>query len=78
MLRNSSRNGIINQLNFVRLNGLSDDYLTNYVKNIYAVTPADVQEMARKYLDPSRMTIVVVGDKKAIEDQLKPYGKIVE
>jgi predicted Zn-dependent peptidase len=78
VLQNSSRAGIISQLDFVRLHGLSDDYLTNYVKNVYAVTPATVQQMAQQYLDPNRMTLVVVGDKNVIAAQLAPYGKIVE
>ena len=33
--------------------------------------------MATKYLKDEDATIVVVGDRKAIEDQLKPFGKIV-
>jgi hypothetical protein len=33
--------------------------------------------MARTHLEDGRMTIVVVGDRKAIEEQLKPYGPIV-
>ena len=78
VLRNSSRGGITAQLAFVRLHGLSDHYLADYVKNVYAVTPADVQRIAATYLDPDRMTIVAVGDKRAIEGQLQPYGAIVQ
>jgi len=44
VLRNSSRGGIGGQLANVDLHGLSDDYLTTYVKRIYAVTPEDVGE----------------------------------
>ena len=43
------------------------------MKNVLAVTPAQVQATALKYLDPSRMTITVVGDKKTVEAQLAPY-----
>ena len=78
VLRNSSSGGIINQLDFVSLHGLPADYLTGYVKRVYAVTPADVQRMAQRYLDPATMTIVVVGDQKAIEGQIQEFGKIVE
>jgi zinc protease len=78
VLRNASRAGIINQLAFVRLQGLGDSYLTNFVKNVYAVTPADVQRIAQKYLPPDRMTIVVAGDRKAVLDELKPYGRLVQ
>ena len=37
-------------------------YWNGYVQNVMQVTRTDVQRVARKYLDPSRMTIVVVGD----------------
>ncbi|HSM86426.1 MAG TPA: pitrilysin family protein [Candidatus Limnocylindrales bacterium] len=73
VLRNSSRLGIIGQLIFVDLHGLGDDYLKNYVQHVYAVTPQQVQQMAEKYLAPSKMTIVVVGDKSKIAGQLAPY-----
>jgi zinc protease len=76
VLQNSSRAGIISQLSFVDLHDLGDDYLDTYVQRVYAVTPQDVQRVARTYLDDARMTIVVVGDRSAIEDQLKPYGEI--
>ncbi len=72
-IQNSSRGGVINQLQFVDQYGLGDAYLSGYVKNIMAVTPAQVQQTAVKYLDPSRMTIAVVGDKKVVEEQLAPY-----
>lgn len=38
-----------------------------------AVTPADIQGMAETYIVPSKMTIVVVGDKSKIADQIAPY-----
>jgi predicted Zn-dependent peptidase len=78
VLRNSSRGGIGGQLANVDLHGLSDDYLTTYVKRIYAVTPEDVRKMAEQYLRDDEMTIVVVGDRAQIEDQLRPYGKLID
>jgi predicted Zn-dependent peptidase len=32
-----------------------------------------VQQITQKYLAPDKMTIVVVGDKAKIADQLSPY-----
>jgi zinc protease len=40
--------------------------------------PADIQRIARTYLDENKMTIVVAGDRKVIEEQLKPYGPIIQ
>jgi len=73
ILQNSSRQGIISQLAFADLQNLGDDYLETYVKKIYAVTPEQVQQMAEKHLTTDKMTIVVVGDKSKIADQLTPY-----
>jgi predicted Zn-dependent peptidase len=72
-IQNSSRYGVMNQLQFVDRYGLGDGYLSGYIKNVMAVTPEQVQQAAGKYLDPSRMTITVVGDKKLVESQLEPY-----
>ena len=53
--------------------GLGDGYISGYVKNVHGVSPEDVRRTAEKYLDPARMTITVVGDRKTIEPQLEPY-----
>lgn len=74
VLQNSARGGVIGQLESGNYNELSKDYLDTYVQKLAAVTPADVSEMARKYLLPGKMTIVVVGDKSKVTDQLKPYA----
>lgn len=47
------------------------DYYNNYVQNIEAITHADVQRVARQYINPSLLAIVVVGDRKGIERGLK-------
>lgn len=73
IIQNSSRYGLIGQLQFVDQYGLGDKFLSNYVSNVMAVSPADVQQMARKYFDPAKMTITVVGDKKTVEPQIAPY-----
>jgi predicted Zn-dependent peptidase len=75
VLRNSSRAGIINQLEFLVRHGLPDDYLEHYVDAVLAVTPADVHETAVKYIRPERMTIVAVGDEKVIGPDLAPYAE---
>jgi predicted Zn-dependent peptidase len=76
VLNNSTRGGIINQLEFVDLHGLPETYLRDYVAKVNAVTPATISQMARKYIADDQATIVVVGDRKTIEDQVKPYGPL--
>jgi len=41
--------------------GLGFDFLEKYKKEVAAVTPADVQAVAKKYLDPKSLVIVAVG-----------------
>jgi zinc protease len=73
VLRNSSRGALIAQLQNVDALGLGEDYLKTYVARVNAVSPADVQKMTGQYLKPQSMTIVVVGDKSKITDQLTPF-----
>src|SRR5262249_15791293 len=73
ILRNSSRNLLIGLLQTVDTLGLGDDYIGSYVARVNAVTAADVQKIAAQYLKPASMTIVVVGDKSKIADQLGPF-----
>jgi predicted Zn-dependent peptidase len=73
VLRNSSRDGLISQLEYVDLHKLGEDYLNTYVQKIYAVTPQEAQQVAQKYIGAEKLTVVVVGDKQKITDQLAPY-----
>ena len=73
VLQNSTRTGVIGQLENMNYNELDRNYLDTYVAKLSAVTAKDVQEMAKKYLVLDRMTFVVVGDKSKIDEQLKPY-----
>jgi predicted Zn-dependent peptidase len=50
---------------------LPDDYYSRYVQSIQAVTGADVQRVAQKYLAPDKFAVVVVGDRKTIEPGIR-------
>ena len=59
--------------------GIPLDFFASAVQQYGAVTQADVQRVARQYVNPDKLTIVVVGDRKVIEPgirALKP-GDIV-
>jgi predicted Zn-dependent peptidase len=47
--------------------GRKPDYWTTYRDRIRAVTPADVQRVARTYLEPDKMVILVVGNQGEID-----------
>jgi zinc protease len=63
--------GISGQLSSLIVYGLPDTYFNDYIKNIQAVTIADVNRVANKYLTPDKMAILIVGDKSVIEPKLK-------
>jgi len=50
---------------------LPEDYFSKYVGNIEAITAADVQRVAQKYIQPERLAVVVVGDRKVIEPGIR-------
>ncbi|MBA3323051.1 MAG: insulinase family protein [Pyrinomonadaceae bacterium] len=77
VLRNSTRQGLIGQLAFIDLHGLDEKYIADYVRNVLAVTPPDVQRIARDYLKADKMTIVVVGDKEKIAQQVGEFGEVM-
>ena len=58
---------------------LPADYFTHYRSKVDAVTAADVHRVAQKYLNPERMTILVVGDRAKVEADIKelPFAKVI-
>ena len=58
--------GIAAQLQDLVAFDLPEDYFNNYIPKILAVTRADVEQVARKYIVPDKMAIVVVGDRGKI------------
>ncbi len=59
--------------------GIPLDFYDTAVQKIGAVTQADVQRVARQYVNPDRLTIVIVGDRKLIEPGLRALnpGEII-
>ncbi len=53
---------------------LPDDYFNDYSSHIRAVSKDDVLRVARKYLDPEKVAIVVVGDRKQVEQGVTALG----
>ena len=59
----------------VLVNDLPADNLDHYVDGVNAVTTADVQRVARQYIDPDHFVMVVVGDRKQVEPTLKALNQ---
>jgi len=72
----ATQDGLLSQLSTVALNELPDDYLETYRGKVRAVTPDELMQTARKYLDSPNMQIVVVGDRAQIESQAALFGEL--
>lgn len=62
----------------IELYGLPADYLQKYLSRISAVTLVEANRALRRYFDPGRLAMVVVGPLAAIRPQLKGLGKLEE
>lgn len=64
------------QLATTRLLGLPAEHLTQYTQRVGAVTAADVQRVAREYLQPDRAVLVVVGDAAQVLEKIRPIAPV--
>lgn len=72
----SSRSGLLGQLAFLDLHGLPEAWLRDYVRNVYAVQPAELSASAQRHLDPGAMTLVVVGDMKKLGGAIRALPEL--
>jgi zinc protease len=63
---------VASEVLYVERHKLGPDYLADYKKAVAAVTPEDVQAVAKKYLDPDRVVLVAAG---AVDAKGKPLSK---
>src|SRR6185503_5309153 len=59
-----------------KLYNLPADYWDTYPQKVSAITAADVQNAAKKYLDMSHLQVVAVGDAAKAREILTKYGKV--
>ncbi|MEO7156262.1 MAG: pitrilysin family protein [Vicinamibacterales bacterium] len=50
---------------------LPDDTFTKFVTAVRSVTAADLQRLAARYIQPDKLAVVVVGDRKSIEGPIR-------
>ncbi|MCI0708468.1 MAG: insulinase family protein [Ignavibacteriae bacterium] len=62
---------IAGQLGEMVVYNLPDDYFNKYIPSVLAVTKADVERVAKKYLDPEKVAIILVGDRSVIEQGVR-------
>jgi len=59
-----------------KIYGFAEDYWDTYPAKLMAVTPADIQRVAKKYIDPQTMQIIAVGDGSKVRTILEKYGPL--
>lgn len=61
-------------------NDLSEDYYQTYLKKLSAVSKEDVLEVAKKYITPKNLNIIVVGNADVLDKikQFSPNGQVIQ
>jgi zinc protease len=61
----------VNSFSNIFVYDLGLDYYTRYAQRVNAVTAAQALDVAKKYILPGRLVVVAVGDRSAIEPELR-------
>jgi zinc protease len=69
--------GLVAQIAGLALHGLKLDEVNNYIKNVQAIAPADVQKFASSRLEAKDANIIIVGNAKEFLPELqKRYASV--
>jgi zinc protease len=71
-----SKEKVMHERMTYELYGYPADFLQRYQKGIEKVTVADVDRVARKYLDKSKFAVLVVGNSADFDRPLSTYGQV--
>lgn len=74
LIRNQLQRSVANTLASNWLIGLPPEFLGQYVPMIQNVTAEQVRAIGKKYFAPERQSVIVVGDKAEVGEQLKAFG----
>jgi zinc protease len=66
-----SIDGLANRVAALAENNLPFDFYEHYIARMSKLTASDVGQAAKKHVDPDRLAIVVVGDRRLIEPALR-------
>src|SRR5690554_6865761 len=56
---------------------LPKDYYKNYLKNLDAVSVAELDKLAPKYIKPNNSYLIVVGNASEFKDKLSQFGEVI-
>jgi predicted Zn-dependent peptidase len=75
-LSTATHAGLASTLSALLGAGLPSDWLADHQRALAEVTVEQVQEVARRYLAPSVLTAVVVGDADVVTEPLRALGPV--
>jgi predicted Zn-dependent peptidase len=67
---------VANLLSSLKLYNLPMNYYDNYISSVQKTTKEDLMKIAQKYLDVSKMSIVISGDNETIAPTLEKFGSV--
>ena len=65
---------LVNQLGNLALFGLPDDYYSNYIAKLEAITLDEVRRVGAERIDDGHLFVLVVGDRESVEPGLRELG----
>lgn len=71
-----SKAKVLNQRMQLEFYGYAADYYQKYQHGIEAVTAADVERVAKKYIHPDQLAVLVVGNEKDFDKPLNTVGSV--
>jgi zinc protease len=77
-IRLETQEGLTDQLVQIKMLNLPNDYLQHYRDRVQAVTAAEIQRVASKYVRPDEAAVIVVGDGASVLEQIQPYCGDIE
>jgi predicted Zn-dependent peptidase len=72
----TSSASIVGQMVEIEYEGLPLDYLETYVDNIKVITKEDIARVAKEYLHPDKIKLLVIGDMEQFDKPLTEFGEV--
>lgn len=77
-IRAETQEGLTNLIVSQKLYNLPDDYLQTYRDKINEITIEDIERVAKKYIAPGKIAVVIVGDADNILEQVRYLTPFIE
>lgn len=72
----ANQGGLASQLVGLKMDGVSNDYLEQYVTRVRSVEPDQIQKAAARFMNPATSAMVVVGDAAKIRKTVEKFGPV--